>query len=550
MPEEFIIPELGRTLKEKKQQKTQNDISILKGKPFWIWDKKEHKQAYNKTNASCCFNHIIGLPIKGNRPRPIYPFQKEIYDLIMLKVTDARMTDEDFEAKYGKDAVRRLGVWIEKATGLGVSEFTLRLMGWLCVYDDYYAGSDFCIVTGPNIDLASDLIDRFKDLFMENLNFKFDESKYEASINDVHIEAFPSDNLEALRGRPNVKFILLDEADFFSIGSQKKIRAIAERYIGKSNSVVLMVSTPNPEKPEGLYAEMKIEFDEAKKRDLLHTLVYDQLELPYTKGLGTIFSEKEMEAAKLSPSFETEYNLQRGFGLGNLFMPETIKKMTELGEKLGEDRINVSETFVAAPDTFELVMDLNMMYAQTDIKYDKPLFVPTIGSKRIMGIDGAFGSSKFAICVVELVEFDGSPVVRVLYSDEFERIDYNNALNRCESLIKFYGIKRVYIDSANPEVVGGIRKIYGEQHDWTLDRRPPRAWAGYPVSFNKEGRPLLAKLQRMGEMGVLAVSPYFKNLLVYLRIAKHEGYNLEKVGKTQLDELDALRLAVKHFVFS
>jgi hypothetical protein len=550
VPEEFIIPELGRTLKEKKQEKTRNDTTPLKGKPFWIWDKKEHKKLYNELEGQCCFNHIAGLPVKNGRARPIYPFQKQIYDLTMGKVKEARMSDEELEKIHGKDYIRRLGVWIEKATGLGVSEFYLRLMGWLCCYDDYYKGSDFCIVTGPNIKLASDLIDRFKDIFYENLKFRFDDSKFEATVNDVHLEAFPSDNLAALRGRPDVKFILLDEADFFSIGSQKQVRAIAERYIGKSNSIVVMVSTPNADVPDGLYTEMKLEFDEARKRGTLQSILYDPLELPYTVGLGTMFSEAEMAQAKLSPSFETEYNLQRGFGLGNLFMPETVKKIIELGEKLGEDKINVNDTYVAAPNTFELVLDLNSMYAKSDIKYDKPLFVPTIGSTRVMGIDGAFGSSKFAICVVELVQFEGEPVVKVLYSDEFERIDYDNALTRCESLIKFYGIKRVYIDSANPEVVGGIRKIYGEQHDWTLDRRLPSRWSGFPVSFNKEGRPLLAKLQRMGEMGNLAVSPYFKNLLVYLRIAQHQSYNLEKVGKTQLDELDALRLACKHFVFS
>lgn len=553
MPEDFIIPEFARAVKEKKSQKSiVNDCSPFLDKPFWIWDKAEHKKEHARTEGSCCFNHIVGLPVKGGRPRPIYPFQKQIYDLTMKKVFDARKTDKELEAEYGKDYIRRLGVWIEKATGLGVSEFYLRLMGWLCVRDSYYHGADFCIVTGPNIELATDLMDRLKDIFIEKLGFTFDESKFEANINGVHIQAYPSDNLAALRGRPNVKFILLDEADFFSIGSQKRARAVAERYIGKSNAVVVMVSTPNPDEVEGqgLYAQMKAEFDEAEKKGTLDQLIYDRLELPYTVGLGTMFSEKEIEAAKLSPSFGTEYNLERGFGLGNLLRFDTVNRVVELGEKLGDDKINTLDTYVPATDTFDLVMDLNSMYARSDIKYDKPLFVPTLGSTRILGIDGAFGSSKFAMVVTELTELDKNPIVKVLYADEFERIDYVDALNRIETLIKFYGIKRVYVDGANPEVVGGIRKLYGEQPDWTLDRRPPKVWSVYPVSFSKEGRGMLAKLQRMAESDALAVHPYFKTLIVYLRVAKHSGYNLEKIGKSQLDLLDGLRLALKQFTFN
>lgn len=550
MANDYILPELERAVKETKNKKETNDerLKSLRGKPFWIWDKKEHQQIYSKTDKQCCFNHIVGLPVKGNRKRPLYDYQHDLYDLTMQKCGDARLTDEQVEEKYGKDYVRRLGIWIEKATGLGISEFYLRFMAWLATYDDYYRGSDFCIVTGPNVELATDLIERLKDLFAEQLNIRFDESKFEVNLNGVHIQAYPSHNLASMRGLPNVKFILLDEADFFPLGEQKKARAVSERYIGKSNAVVVMVSTPNPDEPEGLYAEMKAQFEEEEKKGLQHTSIYDRRELPYTVGIGTIFSEAEIKAARLSPSFETEYNLQRGFGLGNLLLPETIEKMIDLGDKFGDNSVNVNETFVGPLETFELIMDMNAMYTRKDIRFDKPLFVPTMGSTRIMGVDGAFGSSKFAIVVVELIPTD--TVIKVLYADEFERIDYQTALDKCENLVKFYNIRRVYIDGANPEVVGGIRKLFGEGHDWTLDRRPDRIWSGYPVSFSKEGRPLLAKLQRIATMGNLAVNRRFNELIIQLRIAKHQAYNLEKVGKTQLDMLDALRLALKHFAFT
>ena len=56
-------------------------------------------------------------------------------------------------------------LWIKKATGLGISEFMLRFMAWLCFKDNALSGSQMCIVTGPRIDLAIALIDRMKKLF-------------------------------------------------------------------------------------------------------------------------------------------------------------------------------------------------------------------------------------------------------------------------------------------------------------------------------------------------------------------------------------------------
>ena len=54
---------------------------------------------------------------------------------------------------------------IKKATGLGITEFMLRYMAWLCMKNDSLKGSQMCIVTGPRIELAIGLIARLKSLF-------------------------------------------------------------------------------------------------------------------------------------------------------------------------------------------------------------------------------------------------------------------------------------------------------------------------------------------------------------------------------------------------
>src|ERR671931_51275 len=85
--------------------------------------------------------------------------------------------------------------WIKKATGLGISEFMLRFMAWLCLKDDALSGSQMCIVTGPRIEFAIALIDRMKGLFRGKsspINATFDTKETVIELGGVKIEAFPS----------------------------------------------------------------------------------------------------------------------------------------------------------------------------------------------------------------------------------------------------------------------------------------------------------------------------------------------------------------------
>ena len=65
--------------------------------------------------------------------------------------------------------IRLKHLWVKKATGLGVTEFMLRLMAWLCLRNNDYRNSQMCIVTGPNQDIAIKLIKRMKGLFEPKL---------------------------------------------------------------------------------------------------------------------------------------------------------------------------------------------------------------------------------------------------------------------------------------------------------------------------------------------------------------------------------------------
>jgi late competence protein required for DNA uptake (superfamily II DNA/RNA helicase) len=164
------------------------------------------------------FNHVIGLPVKEGMQKPIFDYQKLLYDTLLE-------IGQNFKQKH---------LWVKKATGLGVTEFFLRLMVWICLKDDTYRNSQMCIVTGPNQDIAIKLIKRMKGLF-EPYNITFPNKEMVLELNGCTIEAFPSNHLDAYRALDNPKFIFIDEADFFRKSEQEDVRHVSERYIGKSD---------------------------------------------------------------------------------------------------------------------------------------------------------------------------------------------------------------------------------------------------------------------------------------------------------------------------
>jgi len=95
----------------------------LEYRSFWIWDKTQHKADDIKNRGDCCFNHIIGLPRKDGIEKPIFDYEKKVFNTLE-------------NHKY---------VWIKKATGLGITEFFLRYIAWLCLRNDDYRNSQICI---------------------------------------------------------------------------------------------------------------------------------------------------------------------------------------------------------------------------------------------------------------------------------------------------------------------------------------------------------------------------------------------------------------------
>jgi terminase large subunit-like protein len=465
----------------------------LQNKPFWIWNIEAHKQEDTRTKGDCCFNHMIGLPQKDGIDKPLYDYERIIFDSLVTQIGSKHL-------------------WIKKATGLGVSEFMLRFMAWLCLKDNALAGSQMCIVTGPRIEFAIALIDRMKKLFAGGKSLiAFDTKETVIELNGVKIEAFPSHHLDAMRGLPNVSFILLDEADFFPPRQQQDARDVSERYIAKSSPYIVMVSTPNA--PDGLFERIEKESE--------NSCLYKRIFLDYTYGIGKIYTAEEIEKAKQSPSFEREYNLKYLGRIGNVFHTKDIEAAIEKGKK-----------------------------------YDRDAIGSSYFTSKSMGIDSAWGSSAFGIVVTQWVDNH----IQILHAEEYHRPDYNEMLSTVYSLMSKYDVDRVYIDGANPSFIKSLKLQIGEDADydkviakyksgkiglggnWSQDMRI------VPVNFNSEHKAMLGHCKMLLEHdgGRIAINPdRFDKLITALGTAVDNDGVLDKEATSYNDTFDAFRLALK-----
>lgn len=222
----------------------------------------------------------------------------------------------DYERELGDILEKNKKLWVKKATGLGITEFMIRWIVWNCVKDNKWKNDQIdvsvVIITGASQALTNKVIGRIKGLFIGK-EFKTKESL--VVINGCIIEAFPTNHLEPARGL-NPKIVFLDEGDFFPLRYQDEARTVAERYRAKGDAYITMVSTPNM--PGGLFERMEDEKDNG----------YVMKSYDYKWGLNKVYDPKIIEIEKIqNPSFEREFNLQYGYGIGDIF--DTVDKVIE-----------------------------------------------------------------------------------------------------------------------------------------------------------------------------------------------------------------------------
>jgi hypothetical protein len=490
-------------------------LNRLKDKRFWwIGNATEHTRRFKQSNANCCFNHIIGLPKKNGEEKPFFDYQYSIYKalfnpsfvnfrpatqeeeekfkrLVMeaelksqTKSENIKQTHQDVLAQKSDELIypfKTKHIFVKKSTGLGIIELLIRIMCWLCLRNDDYKHSQMVVVTGPNQDLAIKIIKRMKGLF-EPHGITFDSKETVLNLNGCSIEAYPSNHIDAFRSLTNPKFILLDECDFFPKHQQEEVRHVAERYIAKSDPFICMVSTPNA--PGGLLERIE--------KEPIDSCIYKKLFLHYSEGVSKIYTEKEIEKAKKSPSFPREYELQYQGLIGNVFAPAAIDKVQK-------------------------------------IEYDPDNIIPDC--KVSIGVDPSFGN-KFGIVATRFV----NERIEVFEAEEYERPDFNDMINRVWEIKQQHRIDdnnlTIYVDAANPEIWQSLKRMLKEDYSENYvfgklayykknNINPANYMKVIPTPFNTQGAKMLQHTKSLLEDkdNLVVVDKKFDKLLTALRTA-------------------------------
>jgi hypothetical protein len=469
---------LSKTLELSYHNKdSKNGLDLFRDKPFVC--------EYGKLKPSseyCCFNHIIGLPISSNSssPSPIWQWQ---YDYIIKNLV---------EHKYN---------WVLKATGIGLSEIVLRWILYKSLVNDKWVGGIVPIFTGVNYDLARRLIDRAASMLYQYFPHA-KENERTIRVNNVEITAFPGGHMDTARSLTNCRFFFLDEFDFFE--EQKNIesgRKIAERQIAKSDPDILIASTPN--RPDGPMQQIQQE----------EPSLYNKVFLPYTVGLGTIYTEKQIKENMKSPSFNQEYNLAYLGGIGNIY--------------------NIVDITAATTDKYSL---------------DESIITSTAFPKW-GAIDPAFGSSEFGIIVVQWR--DGK--LEVLYADSISRPLYSDMLKLTRQLVQRFHLCHLYVDSSASGIIHELKHGYGEYIPY--ERLPKEVTDNWlksgcreplvvPVTFSTHGKLMLQHSYQVLSKRLIRIQPSFDKLLIGLRTATSKGeWDYDKTHVSQYtDIIDCYRM--------
>ena len=291
----------GQQQQQQQQGKTSTgNFDIFLEKPFWIWDEEQHKKEFIRTNEQCCFNHIIGLPVKNNQEYPIFDYEKLIYDAIE----------------------QNQNIWIKKSRGIGVTTFVIRYLVWKILYSNDLDGKSIFIISGTREEFANYIKTKMQDLFLRRFLDLVLDSKYtELWIKKTWIKVMPTRNIKDVRGYMDTAYLFVDEADHGDPSFQQELEPAITAYEEKSKGKTILSSSPNA--PGGLFE--RIELDKNSK--------YHKLFLGYQYGLDKIYDRAFIERKKLEPEFPREYE---GFYLGktgNVFSPILIDKAIQLGEQ-------------------------------------------------------------------------------------------------------------------------------------------------------------------------------------------------------------------------
>ncbi len=489
---------------------------LFRNKPFYRFDlsREEHLDLARKTYCNCCFNHIVGLPIKPdtNKRYPMFEYEKIMFD--------------EFN-KTLRGESNQYYFLVVKSTGLGITEFVIRIMAWLATRNNDYRNQRFGIVTGLTMETANEIIERVYDLFDAFPDLPIEKKIGKIVINGVTIQAFPSENVKKMRSYKDFRFLFADEADFFEKNRQKETRTVLERYHTKSKPFVWLVSTPNND--SGICYQLMTTPEESRG--------YKLFEFNYEWGMekhgAWIFTPEDIEEQKKKADFDREYDLKFSGKKGNLLNEYSIAK-------------NIINTEYAKQIGYIPYYDLAGLINQTRLGHTQyPLTT--------MAIDPAFGTSKDSSFTGVLVAQRRAGRIELIYADELVQPDYQDFIEKIGLLIVKRNIRKIYVDGWWSFVIKDIKRQIGEYpHYDTYDKKELKdsinsafGMRVCPVHFNVEGDEMTQRVVSFVDKGIFRFMKEQTKLYTALASAWAENNRYDKDQSSNDDLFDCVRLITK-----
>jgi len=478
------------SLNEKFEDNGKNLLDILfRNKPFYF-------EVENHNGLDCCFNHIIGLPLKNNKEYPLFDYEKLIFDGIE----------------------QNSHLWVKKSRGIGVTEFILRYLAWKALSSNVLNNKSIFLVSGTREEFANSIKVRLEKLFERKFpNVKFDSKYTELTLgNNTWVKVFPTKRIQDLRGYTDVSYIFIDEADFFDPAEQWELEYVIKAYEEKSNCKIILTSTPN--KPDSLFH--KIERNEIFKG------FFKKIFLDYTYGLGKIYDTAFIEREKGEAYFEREYNLAYAGRPGNLYSQLSIQNAIDRGTSYNPDSINLlSEKYMTIDPAFSsskfaiMVAEWNRSVKQIRILYAAELDHPSYEE----ALDHVFRIRK-EMGNIQNIGVDASQPELIVSLKKL--IDERHSWQYIQDKVLY--CRKKNIDIAQCMIV-------------------------CPIVFNTESRSFMSSHSKRlldDSRGLISINPKFTKLITALR-----GAQFDETGKLDKDEspfndtLDCFQMLTTFFKF-
>ena len=449
---------------------TEKEILIVPDQ-FWCGDSLSKE-------SGCCFWHYIfypnGGPERDGNFHPVYRYESELLEAL-----------RDDKSKGSKNK----HVCVYKATGLGITEFMLLWILWKCYTDPFFKDKEAIIITGPNVDLAQDLIRRGKRFLYDRGLEYVDHGVYQFSVNGAIIKCYPSNNIASARGKPRVSVFFGDESAFFKLKDDSTVRTVGERYIGKNDAYVVWVSTAG-EEPAGFFYEIMLEGERETVYQRFHYYVETGLEIDERTGTS-IFTPEFISKASEARSFAREYLGEWGKNVGDIFNAESLENIC-------------SKEYPIHP---------------ADDSYD-----------RIAAVDPGYGSSQYGLV---LMEKSGGKYT-VIFATSYERIGYLDAIAKVDQYCKEFNVNKIFVDKSAPELIKDLRDKY--HYNVT------------GIAFNEYGDRMLGFASNMVNKDKVRIHPMFKKLKQQLMTIKLNKKGLpDKTTYNSFDLGDAFLLALFYY---